>query len=338
MANDLHEALERVDALKALDDHDVVPACATHLLCHGDQTDEAVVLLHGFTNSPVQCREIAEAFFDHGANVLVPRLPFHGLVDPYSTRMSDLTPDVLSSFTDTVVDASAGLGRRVRVIGLSLGGLLAAYAGKFRDEVDEAVMVAPFFQPKGVPVWIEGPFNEAMKALPDHYNWWNAKVHQVEVAGTFAYPKFSLKAVAAQIHLRRHLELTPSARKVKLDRALLVLNDADSAVRANVAQRLLDEQFTPIAENTVTEHIEASFGFTHDLFEPNGNNRDSMDAVRDRLWPVLGLAAPPHDTLDGPTPGGGYFPELGPWADEDPPSDWPNFGARYTRNPQHLPE
>jgi len=324
---DFHGCLDLVDRLKELDGDDVVPACGTHLLCHGRQTDEAVVLLHGFTNAPVQCRELAEAFFDQGANVLVPRIPFHGLVDPFAEEMSRLTPDVLTDFTDKVVDASLCLGKRLRVIGLSLGGLLAAYAGKNRDEVAEVGLIAPFFQPKAVPVWIDAPFDEAMKALPDHYNWWNPKLHQVEVAGTFAYPKFSLKAVAAQIHLRRHLELTPSPRTTKLGRVLLLLNDADIAVRADVARRVVAEQLVPIAEKADEEVIEASYGFTHDVWEPNGDNREKMDAVRDRLWPVLGLTAPAHGSLSGPTPGGGYFPDLGPWAGTPAPDDWPTFDA-----------
>lgn len=337
MASDFHDSLDRIDALRALDTEEVVPSCGTHLLCHGDQTDEAVVFLHGYTNAPVQCREVAEACFDNGANVLVPRIPFHGLADPFSEQMTGLTPDVLAEFTNTVIDAAAGLGSRLRVVGLSLGGLLAAYAAKHRDEVTDADFIAPFFQPNAVPVWIDAPFDEAMKALPDHFNWWNPKLHQVEVAGTYAYPKFSLKAVAAQIHLRRHLELQPAQRTTKLARVLLVLNEADVAVRSDVAKRILDEQFRPLAEKAEVEEIEKSFGFTHDLFEPNGDNRDKMDAVRDRLWPVLGLTPPKHGSLSGPTPGGGYFADLGPWPHEPAPDDWPTFGARYNPTPDEAP-
>ena len=56
-----------------------------------------------------------------------------------------------------------------------------------------------------------------------------------------------------------------------------------------------------------------SLGFTHDVFEPNGDNRDRMDSVRDEVWPLLGLTPPAHGALAGPTPGGGYYPEMGPW-------------------------
>jgi len=61
--------------------------------------------------------------------------------------------------------------------------------------------------------------------------------------------------------------------------------------------------------------LDKSLGFTHDVFEANGDNRDRMDSVRDEVWPLLGLTPPEHGTLDAPTPGGGYYPELGRWAE-----------------------
>lgn len=320
MTADWQSSLDRVAALQALDGPDVVQQCGTSFLSHSTRADETVVLLHGFTNAPVQARELASAFFDNGSNVLVPRVPHHGLVDPYTKEPSELTPAELESFCDTVCDAAAGLGGRMRVIGLSLGGLLAAYLAKHRDEVSEAVLIAPFFQPKAVPGWADAPFDSAMRALPDVYTWWNPKLHEVEVAGTFAYPKFSMKAVAAQIDMRRRLEREPVRRTTKLARVLLIVNDADIAVRADVARAFVAKHLAPLAEKVDVETIEKSYHFTHDLWEPNGDNRDVMDAVRDRLWPVLGLTPPPHGSLRSPTPGGGYFPEKGPWAEMIPES------------------
>ena len=61
--------------------------------------------------------------------------------------------------------------------------------------------------------------------------------------------------------------------------------------------------------------LDKSLGFTHDVFEPNGDNHERMDRVRDELWPLIGLTPPAHGALLAPTPGGGYYPELGRWAD-----------------------
>ena len=40
---------------------------------------EAVVLIHGFTDSPRQFAELADSLYAAGDNVLVPRLPHHAL-------------------------------------------------------------------------------------------------------------------------------------------------------------------------------------------------------------------------------------------------------------------
>ena len=310
MTTGWQDSLELVAQLQSHAGDDVVPACATQFLTHDAPTDTAVLLLHGYTNAPVQFREIAKAFFDSGANVLVPRIPFHGLKDPFNREMSALTPELLATFTEEAVAAAAGLGTHLTMVGLSLGGLMVAYAAADLDAVDTAIMIAPFMQPKAVPLWIDRPFDAAMRALPDVYNWWNPKLKEAEVRGTYAYPKFSLRAVAAMIDFRRRLQEAPVRRTDKLELVHLIVNEHDIAVRNDVATEVTRAVFTPIAEQIEIDTIDGSLGLTHDLAEPNGDNRDKMDAARFALWPLLGLVAPvPGSIPRTPTPGGGYFAE-----------------------------
>ena len=306
-----HEALELVARLQSHDGPDVVPVCGTQFLSHGERTAQCVLLLHGYTNAPAQFREIAAAYSDAGANVLVPRIPFHGLADPFNRELSGLTPEVLASFTSQAVAAAEGLGEQLTVAGLSLGGLLTAYAAKNFDSVNTAIMIAPFMQPKAVPRWIDAPFDAAMRNLPDVYSWWNPKLHEAEVRGTYAYPKFSLKAVAAMIAFRRQIESDPARRTNRAKLVRLIVNDHDIAVRNDVARTVTSEQFPDLAEVIDVAVLEASLGLTHDVAEPNGDNRDKMDAARTNLWPLLGLKAPaPGSIPRTPTPGGGYFADL----------------------------
>jgi carboxylesterase len=315
MAPNWQDSLDRVNTLLAADDERVAPVCRSQFLSHDAPTPVAHVLLHGYTNAPPQFREIAQASFAAGANVLVPRVPHHGYSDPLTRELTKLTPEVLEAFCNEVVDAAAGLGDRIVVTGLSLGGLLASYIGKMRDEVAEVRLVAPFIQPKAVPEWVDAPFDAAMRALPDVYSWWNPKLREKEIAGTWATPKFSMKAIGAQIAFRRQIERTDAARTTRLDRVLLVVNAADIAVRNDVAARFVAEHLEPHAANFESIEIAKSLGFSHDLFEPNGDNFDRMDGVRDEVWPMLGLKPPAHGTLAAPAPGAGYYPELGRWPD-----------------------
>jgi carboxylesterase len=314
MAPEWQLSLDRVARLMAADDELIAPACRTRLLSHETPTPTVHLLLHGYTNAPAQLREIAQAYFAAGDNVLVPRVPSHGFEDPLTRELSELTPELLEAFCNDIVDAAAGLGDRLVVTGLSLGGLLAGYLGKMRDEVAEVRMVSPFIQPKAVPEWVSAPFDAAMRALPDVYSWWNPKLREKEIAGTWATPKFSMKAVGAQIAFRRHTEQTDSPRTIPLNRVLLVVNDNDIAVRNDVAERFVESQLGPLSDAIEVAMLDKALGFTHDLFEPNGDNHDRMDSVRDEVWPLLGLTPPAHGALDAPTPGGGYYPELGRWA------------------------
>jgi esterase/lipase len=314
MASTWQVSIDLVNALMASDDESIAPPCKTQFLSHGAPTPTAHVLIHGYTNAPVQLREIAAAYFDSGANVLVPRVPYHGYADPLTRELSNLAPQVLREFCAETAEAAAGIGERLVVTGLSLGGLLAGYLGKMHDEVSEARLVAPFIQPKGVPAWVDAPFDAAMRALPDVYSWWNPKLREREVAGTWATPKFSLKAVSAQIAFRREMEHVGSPRTTRLERVLLVVNDNDIAVRNDIARRFVAEQLEPLSDITDVAELNKSLGFTHDVFEPNGDNRDRMDSVRDEVWPLLGLTPPGHGAQAGPTPGGGYYPEMGLWA------------------------
>jgi esterase/lipase len=113
------------------------------ILAHGTRTPRAIVLFHGLTNSPRQFRELAAALYDGGANVFVPRLPQHALRGADADNLGRLTAESLRDVADAAIDLASGLGDTVVVLGLSLGGDVAAWTAQFRPEVDRAVIVAP---------------------------------------------------------------------------------------------------------------------------------------------------------------------------------------------------
>ena len=92
----------------------------------------AYLLLHGLSNCPRQYIRFAPLLFARGANVLVPRLPLHGGVDLSGRALAALTSEELCRFGDAVVDVACGLGERITVLGLSGGGVLAAWIAQVR--------------------------------------------------------------------------------------------------------------------------------------------------------------------------------------------------------------
>src|SRR5256885_3066664 len=68
---DYSDAVARARGQIAADDSIAAPGGSTILLTHGRRTPRAVVLLHGFTDSPRQFAALAESLYAQGDNVLV---------------------------------------------------------------------------------------------------------------------------------------------------------------------------------------------------------------------------------------------------------------------------
>lgn len=137
------EATARVARRQAADDSVVAPGGRSVLLTHGQRTARAYILLHGFTNSPSQFRDVGERLFATGDNVYIPRLPHHAeRVSPVA-QLSRVNADELTMFADSIVDVARGLGDSVVVAGMSAGGAIGAWIAQWRGDVHRAVLIAP---------------------------------------------------------------------------------------------------------------------------------------------------------------------------------------------------
>src|SRR5262249_27269196 len=171
-------ALHIVDSLRALDGADVSSECRTELLTHGARTRRVVVLLHGLTNCPAQFDSLGRLLFAHGANVLIPRLPRHGLANRMTTELARLNAREMRALTDRVVDAAEGLGDSVTVVGLSVGGVMAGWAGQERAGVDRVVMIAPMFGVARAPGGWTPVVARLANVAPNVFVWWDDKLKQ----------------------------------------------------------------------------------------------------------------------------------------------------------------
>lgn len=104
-------------------------------------TDRAVVLLHGFNDSPQTMRSPAAVMHAAGWTVYAPLLPGHGR-SPRAFAAS--TADDWIHAVRTAVREALRRHRVVAVGGLSLGGALAAIAAAEERSVKAAVLFAPF--------------------------------------------------------------------------------------------------------------------------------------------------------------------------------------------------
>lgn len=104
-------------------------------------TDRAIVLLHGFNDSPQSMRSPAAAMHAAGWTVYAPLLPGHGR-SPRAFAAS--SADAWIGAARAAVRDALQRHRQVAVGGLSLGGALAAIVASEEPSVKAAVLFAPF--------------------------------------------------------------------------------------------------------------------------------------------------------------------------------------------------
>lgn len=103
--------------------------------------DRAIVLLHGYNDSPQTLRSPAAAFHAAGWTVLVPLLPGHG------RSLQAFAASTASEWIDAgrgAVREGLQRHRRVAIGGLSMGGAIAAIIAAEQPAVQGAVLFAPF--------------------------------------------------------------------------------------------------------------------------------------------------------------------------------------------------
>jgi carboxylesterase len=137
------DVVTRVARRQAADDSVVAQGGRSVLLTHGRRTPRAHVLLHGFTNSPSQFREVGERLFATGDNVYIPRLPRHAEREAPVRKLGRVNADEFTMFADSIVDVARGLGDSVVVMGMSAGGAISAWIAQWRADVQRAVLIAP---------------------------------------------------------------------------------------------------------------------------------------------------------------------------------------------------
>jgi carboxylesterase len=103
--------------------------------------DRAIVLLHGYNDSPQAMRSPAEALHAEGWTVYVPLLPGHGR--SLQAFAASTAEDWISAGRGAVREAMTRHAR-VAVGGLSMGGAIATIVAAEQSEVLAAVLFAPF--------------------------------------------------------------------------------------------------------------------------------------------------------------------------------------------------
>jgi carboxylesterase len=282
-AHDYADALAKLAALEALDGTDVNPVCRSQGLLHGAMTDHAIVLLHGMTNCPQQFHTFAPLLFARGHNVLIPRETRNGLEDRNTKALASLTVAELTTFCHRVADIAQGLGRRVTVMGISAGAVMAAWMAQFRQDIAAAMVIAPSLGIlPNLPRPINGPANRAVvrifNVMP---NIMTQSIRPFTAGPPQGYRGFATRGLGAIMRQGQVVMQAAKTTPPATPNLLMVLNRNDPAINNTMAEHLVELWRTQGAQ-VATHYFPASDKLGHDIIDPK-----QPDQRVDLVYPVL---------------------------------------------------
>ncbi len=242
------------------------PTGASRLWSHEKRTAGAVVLFHGLSNSPHSMVELGPRLHELGLNVVAVRLPHHGHADLATDALKRLRATELRQCADTAVDVAAGLGERVTVVGISTGGVVAAWLGQNRPEVARTVLVAPAFGLASFGGLLNRFLMRVMLLVPSFSLWKDPKLKADFPGLGHNYKRQHSRAVGEAERLglatfRRAATVAPATAE-----AAVVTNAADQAVDNSMTAELVTlwRRHIPVT----TYEFEAARGLGHEIVDP----------------------------------------------------------------------
>lgn len=256
--------------------------CDTKWLLHGHPTETVYVLMHGLCNCPKQYEKLGELLFAQGANILIPRTPWHGLSDLMNTGFANLTGTEMVGSAEHAVDLAKALGKRVVVVGLSINGTTAAWLAQNRSDIARVVLLSPFFSPAMIPDWSSVPVGHLALRLPNQFIWWNDIEKEKLIGPPYAYPRFPTKVIGEVMSLGESVREQAKSTPFRSGSLLIVTSASDLAASSEATASLVAE-WRKLRPDAVTTHeFPLAERVPHDFIDPN-----QPDQKVDEVYPHL---------------------------------------------------
>ena len=206
-----------------------------------------LLLLHGSGDTPQSMRHFGERLHDAGYTVLAPLLPGHGrspraFAKATASEYRNATRQSLA----TLRESSSWLG----VIGLSMGGALAARLVAEMPDVRVLVLLAPYLAPPRSVRWTRDTSRLWSLSAPYLRGRGEASVHD-QVAKTLsrAYGSFSAGALEALIETAgAGLRALPLVTQP----TLVINSEQDNRIPRTLALRVLEQLKAPTEQHWVS--------------------------------------------------------------------------------------
>ena len=267
-ATDYETAMARFAQVQAQEEAEGIlnPVCCSKLLTHGSKTERVIVLMHGMTNCPQQFVELAPIFYEQGYNVLIPRMPHNGLTNLDTDDLRYLKAAELHDCSNAMVDIARGLGEHITYLGLSVGGLMAAWVAQYRDDVNKAVIIAPSFtiSPR-LGVALSKVIMNVLLILP---NIMTQRFKPFKDGPDHNYLGFATRGLGEMMRFGFSIYDTSKKTSAAAQSVLLITNAADTAVNNKIPLQVVKNWQTNGLKQLDKYVFDAKYKLLHDLIDP----------------------------------------------------------------------
>jgi len=280
-AADYDEALGRYETAVTAEENILMsPKSGSVLLTHGQPTDKVYVLIHGWTNSPFQWVDFGQMLYDQGYNVLIVRIPYHGLASQQVSELRQATPEVMRDYADDVIDIADGLGGEVHVVGLSVGGAIASWIAQNRTDVTRVMSISPMYGIGRLPQFVNYLLLNFASRAPN-FNLTDPAEPQRE----HVYRGQSSRGVANAMLFGESLFRQAEAEPPAVTDIIVVTNDNDTTVNNNLTDELT-VLWRADGAAPVVYVFPQELGYPHNSIDRTSN--PEADAVYATLLDLLG--------------------------------------------------
>ena len=240
--------------------------CCSKILTHGRKTERVIILMHGMTNCPQQFVELAPIFFEQGYNVLIPRMPHNGLADPDTDDLRYLKSVELRDNCNSMIDIARGLGDHITYLGLSVGGLMAAWVAQYRNDVDRAVVIAPSFTIS--PHLGVIPSRIIMRLFLTLPNIMTQRIQPFKDGPDHNYLGFATRGLGEMMRFGFSIYDSSKKRSAAAQSVLVITNAADAAVNNKITLNVAKNWQTNGLKQLETYQFDAKYKLIHDVIDP----------------------------------------------------------------------
>lgn len=276
------EALEHLEFITQSENDKIDRSSRTRFISVGHKAERVVVWFHSYTSSPEQFIALGNLCFQKGYNVIIPRAPRHGLADHMTSELSQITAEELIHFADDVLDLAHGLGEKITIGGLSMGGVISAWLAQQRQDIDQAIIISPATGLKFLSPKLTRNFTRLILSIPNMFIWWDPRYREHREGQCHGYPRFSTWGLAQIFRLGIAIQLMAKNSKPNTHKIWMVINEGDQVVNNKINDQIAQNWKLNGGKKIVTYRFPVEMGLIHDLIEPHIPNQKI-----DLVYPVL---------------------------------------------------